>query len=125
MPLKVVAVYKVIIAGSRSFNDYPLLKSKVDEFFHRLDRKDIEIVSGTARGADKLGERYAVEKGYKLTRFPAEWDKYGKSAGYRRNAEMAKYADACIVFWDGKSKGTLHMINLARKAGLILEVVRF
>ena len=97
----------------------------MDEFLKQANRKDIEIVSGTAMGADRLGERYAKENGYKLKRFPAEWDKYGKSAGYRRNAEMAKYADACVVFWDGVSRGTKHMIDLANREGLVLKIVRF
>jgi len=91
---------RIIIAGSRGFNDYKLLKDKcfdiiVDMIFENkngIERKDIEIISGTANGADKLGEKYANEKHFKLKKFPANWDKYGKSAGYRRNEEMAIYA---------------------------------
>jgi len=79
---------------------------------------DIEIVSGGARGADALGERYAKDRGYSLRVFPAEWDRYGKRAGYLRNAEMAKYANALLAFWDGESRGTRHMIQIARESGL-------
>lgn len=89
------------------------------------NQKVIEIISGTANGADKLGERYARERGYKLTYFPANWDKYGKSAGYRRNVEMAQYADAAIIFWDGISAGSQHMIDIARNYGLKLKIHRF
>ena len=91
----------IIIAGSRNFNDYNLLKSSCDNLLTQFT--NIEIVSGTARGADKLGERYAREKGYDIKQFPANWDKFGKSAGYIRNDEMAQYADMLIAFWDGAS----------------------
>ena len=113
----------IIIAGSRNFNDYNLLKSSCDNLLTQFT--NIEIVSGTARGADKLGERYAREKGYDIKEFPANWDKFGKSAGYIRNDEMAKYADMLIAFWDGTSKGTKHMIDLANKRGIRVEIVRY
>ncbi len=114
---------KVIIAGSRNFNNYDLLHKKCTELLK--NQTDIEIVSGTANGADKLGERFAKEQNYKLTQFPADWDSFGKSAGYIRNEEMAKYADALIVFWDGKSKGTKHMIDLAYKCSLKVRIIQF
>jgi hypothetical protein len=111
----------IIIAGSRNFNDYNLLKSSCDNLLTQFT--NIEIVSGTARGADKLGERYAREKGYDIKQFPANWDKFGKSAGYIRNDEMAQYADMLIAFWDGTSKGTKHMIDLANKRGIKVLVI--
>jgi hypothetical protein len=114
---------KVIIAGGRTFDDYDLLCQKCDKALSTL--KTVEIVSGTANGADKLGERYANERGYTIKQFPANWDKYGKSAGYKRNEEMAKYADALIAFWDGKSRGTKHMIDLAKQYDLKVKVVIF
>ena len=114
---------KVIIAGGRTFNDYDLLCQNCDKALSL--QTEIEIVSGTANGADKLGEKYAKEKGYPIKQFPADWDKYGKSAGYKRNEEMAKYADALIAFWDGKSKGTKHMIDLAKRYELKVKVVIF
>jgi hypothetical protein len=114
---------KVIIAGGRSFNDYKLLCEKCDKALSL--KSDIEIVSGTANGADKLGEKYAKEKGYSVKQFPANWDKYGKGAGYIRNEEMAKYSDALIAFWDGQSKGTKHMIDLANRYGLMVKVYNY
>jgi len=113
---------KIIIAGSRNFNDYNLLKSSCDNLLTQFT--NIEIVSGTARGADKLGERYAREKGYSIKQFPANWN-LGKSAGYIRNDEMAQYADMLIAFWDGTSKGTKHMIDLANKRGIKVEIVNY
>ena len=90
---------KVIVAGSRDFDIFSKVEDTLMMYFkeHKLHRADVEIVSGAARGADRLGEQFAIKYGLKLTKFPADWDKYGKSAGYRRNAEMAKYADVYQV----------------------------
>lgn len=118
-------MYKVIIAGSRDFNDYKLLEKKMVNFLRYKYPSQVEIVSGTAMGADKLGERFAKEKGCKLTLFPVNWEIYGRGAGHIRNAQMAEYADACVVFWDGVSKGTRSMIDLAYRANLDVKIVRF
>lgn len=114
---------KVIIAGGRDFNDYKFLFEKCDNILS--GQKDVEIVSGAARGADELGEKYAKEKGFKIKLFPADWDKYKKAAGYIRNKQMAEYADSLIAFWDGKSKGTKHMIDLAEKYNLNIRIIRY
>lgn len=116
-------IYKVIIAGGRDFDNLVLLvnrckgilKGKLDAGF------DIEIVSGAQRtwleeekrfiGADYMGELFAIGAGYALTTFPADWDKFGKSAGIIRNGQMADYGDALIAAWDGKSNGTGNMIE--------------
>lgn len=117
---------KVIIAGGRDFNDYELLKAELNLILCiRVMREDLEILSGGAKGADALGEQYAKEYNVPVKRFPADWNKYGKSAGPIRNTEMAKYAEGCIVFWDGKSKGTKNMIETARNHRLILHVIKY
>lgn len=124
---------RIIIAGSRDFNDYELLKREVLNIvkYDNRPKEYVKIVSGCARGADTLGERFAKEFGLEVNRFPADWDNLGKRAGYVRNAEMAKFAVAdgnyglLIAFWDGKSKGTKHMIDLAEKKGLEVHIVRF
>jgi len=113
---------KVIIAGSREFSDFNLLREKCEEI---ISSEEVEIVSGTAKGADKMGEEYAKAKGYQIKRFPANWNKYGKSAGYLRNKEMAEYADSAIIFWDGSSKGTKHMIDLAKDKGLKVNIILY
>ena len=114
---------KVIIAGGRNFRDYDKLRESCDNIL--VNQKEVEIVSGTAAGADTLGERYAQEKGYEVKKFPAQWDLYGKSAGYKRNQQMAEYADGLIAFWDGNSKGTKHMIDTATNKGLSVRVIEY
>ena len=115
--------FKVIIAGGRDFIDYNTLKKYCDYILS--NKTDIEIVCGMARGADLLGKRYAEEKKYKIAEFPADWDNFGKSAGYKRNVEMALYSDAAIIFWNGESKGTKHMIDISKKHDLQLKIYRY
>ena len=114
---------KVIIAGGRGFDDYDLLCRKADVFLSRQD--EVEIVSGTAKGADKLGEKYATERGCPIKTFPADWGTHGNKAGYLRNEDMAIYADALIAFWDEQSKGTKHMIDIAELHKLKVRIVRY
>lgn len=128
---------KVIIAGSRTYKDYTTLSDIVDYIFRQylykkgFKQENIEIVCGKAKGADTIGETYAKNNNFQIRYFPADWDKFGKSAGYIRNKQMAEYASyrkgygALIAFWDGKSKGTMHMINLAKEYGLKVFVYNY
>lgn len=119
-------MYKVIIAGCRDFSDYDLLKERCDYYLSKKRQEDtVVILSGAAQGADVLGERYAQENGLAIERHPADWKKNGRAAGPIRNAEMAKVADALIAFWDGKSKGTKSMIDLARRNNVPTRIVDF
>jgi len=99
---------RLIVAGSRTFNDEKFLFEVLDS----IQGPIVEIVSGNAEGADKLGEKYAKARGIDLVIFPANWKKHGKAAGPIRNEKMAKYANAAVVFWDGKSTGSQNMIRL-------------
>ena len=124
---------RIIIAGSRDFNDYELLKKSAIEIITKKTMlPDLtRIISGGARGADTLGERFANEMGLEISRFIPDWDGLGKRAGYVRNAEMAKFAveddndGMLIAFWDGQSRGTKHMIDLAKRYGLEVYVVNY
>lgn len=115
---------KLIVAGGRDFNNFPLMREKLDHLLCKHDGP-ITIISGTANGADKWGEAYARLHGYPVEQYPAQWKKYGRSAGYKRNAQMADLATHCVVFWDGKSRGSMHMINLAKEKGLEVRVVSY
>ena len=116
-------MFKCIIAGGRDFNNLKLLVAKCDQILK--NKKTVEIVSGTASGADRLGEVYAYSKGYKVKRFPADWDKHGKSAGPIRNSEMSDYADAAIIFWDQESRGTKNMIEQMEKRNKPYRVINY
>lgn len=76
-----------------------------------------EVVSGCAKGGDRLGELYAEAMGLKVHRFRADWNKYQSAAGPIRNEEMGRFADALIALWDGESRGTGHMIRFMRSLG--------
>ncbi len=115
---------RLIVAGGRNFSDYSLLKEKLNYFLKNVET-EIEIVSGTANGADELGERYANENGYALKRFPADWSTHKKKAGYIRNRQMAEYGTHCVCFWDGKSSGTKIMIELCKEKELPHRIVYF
>lgn len=113
--------YKLVIAGTRTFNDYEFLSHAVDEHIkERVKNTSVTIISG----ADKLGERYAQERGYSLEIFPADWEDLGNAAGPVRNAQMAKEADEVIVFWDGESPGTKNMIEAAKAEKIPCTVIR-
>lgn len=118
--------YRVIIAGGRYFENYDLVKAKCDYYLsNKKQTHQVVIVSGHATGADTLGERYAKECNLPCEIHPADWDRFGKSAGPKRNAEMAEVADALIAFWDGQSRGTANMINLAKTHNLKVAVVNY
>lgn len=117
----------IIIAGGREFNDRALVVETLNDFAieHGLTNDTLVIVSGMAQGADKIGEDVARASDLSIMMFPAQWSKYGKSAGYKRNVQMADSAHALLAFWDGKSKGTGHMIDIANSKGLIVKVISY
>ena len=112
---------KVIIAGSRSVTEYFEIVKALTLAGYTTGNLT-EVVSGTARGVDQLGEMLALRNNIPVKRFPADWDKHGKSAGYKRNADMAKYAECLVAIWDGQSKGTQHMINIMRKENKLVFI---
>ena len=123
-----MSIKKLLVCGSRDFNDREILTTRLDEYLSSANLANIEIVAGGARGADTLAEDYAAERGIKFTKFPADWARYGKSAGFIRNAEMAEYCkgpmNTCIAFYDGQSHGTANMLTTAlRKRMSIVKVL--
>ena len=114
--------YRLVVAGSRDINDYTRLSKELDQ--HLIGMSNVTIISGTAKGADQLGERYAAEHGLKIERFPADWEKYHKSAGPIRNQQMVETADAVIAFWDQESAGTKNLIECAHKANVACKIIR-
>ena len=109
-------IKRVVIAGCRDYENYEQAKEFIDICLSNVRKEnEIIIVSGGARGADAIGERYAKENGFAVEKYPADWEKYGKSAGPIRNKQMAEISDYVICFWNEKSKGTKSMIDYAKK----------
>lgn len=107
-----------LVVGSRTFDDYEFLKSKLDKLL--VNQTNVVIVSGGARGADTLAEQYAKEKGFPVVVFEADWEKFGKAAGYIRNEKMHEYIShasnrGVVAFCKNKSSGTMSNIPLAKK----------
>ena len=117
---------KLIVAGGRDFVDTQVM---ITVLMDLMDKGKIdpnpELVCGMARGADILAFRLWKSENMQIHVFPAEWDTYGKSAGFRRNKEMGEFADAAVCFWDGKSKGTKHMIDIMNRLNKPVYVVRY
>lgn len=109
----------------RDYNNYNEAKKYISYYLNDIRKQNnIVILSGCATGADALGERYAKENGFKVEKYPANWEKYGKYAGPKRNKEMAKNCDCVICFWDGKSKGTKSMITLAEEYKKPIRIIK-
>ena len=112
---------KTIIAGSRTIVDKIFIKKAIRNSKFIIT----EIVSGGARGVDSIAIEIAKEWSIEYVVFPAQWNIYGKSAGFIRNKQMAEYSDALIAIWDGESRGTLNMIETASKFGLEIFVEKY
>lgn len=114
----------LIIFGSRDYNNYQAFEEKM-EFYTGHITEGVTVFCGQAKGADTMGEMYAQERGWKIRYFPANWDLHGKAAGPIRNKEMCDAgATHAIGFWNGVSRGTKNMIELAKQYNLKLRVVR-
>lgn len=121
--------FYLLIAGGRDFFDYDFLMKKCDFLLQNHKDKDIVIVAGKARGADTLGEIYALDRGYEFIGKPPDWS-IGKIGGILRNQQMAdtikkhKY-HACVCFWDGISTGTKSMRDICRKDNIPYRVYNY
>ena len=135
---------RIIVAGGRDFDSYEAVDIALTGYLFHLGFKDgyegntyefpkIKIVSGCAKGADALGQMFAIHNRLECVNFPANWDKYGKAAGLIRNRQMAEYASSggedcrgiLFAFWDGVSRGTKNMIDTAEKYGLEVHIIRY
>ncbi len=112
---------RTIIAGSRGITDPNVVLAAIAFAFGEGILPSV-IISGGARGVDALGEQWAKSVGIPVEVYPAEWGKYGRKAGTMRNVHMGNVATALIAVWDGKSPGTKHMIQFARRHGLKVYV---
>ena len=109
----------VAVVGSREFRNRELFNR---ELAARLQPSDI-IISGGARGPDSWAEEYAKQHGHEFHLYEADWNQEGKSAGFKRNRRMAIACDKVLAFWDNRSKGTRHTIEIAHQLGREIIVV--
>ena len=115
---------RLIVCGSRTLADYSIVKTALDALLKTIDKSELVVLSGHAKGADQLGEQWCFENRVKYERYLADWSK-GKSAGMIRNALMVDNATHVLALWDGVSKGTLSTIELARNKKLKVKVIKF
>lgn len=113
----------VAIIGSRTFTDYQLLKDKCLRVLSKS--KDVTIISGGAKGADTLAERFATEFKLPMVVIRADWQKHGRSAGMIRNNQVLSFATHVIAFWNGESKGTSNMITNAINQKKEIRIIHF
>ena len=121
---------KLAIVGSRTFNTYKhyaLLSNTIHYHFRYYSyiANNLRLVSGGARGADTLAERFAKERDLGIIVYKPDWDKHGRIAGFIRNQQIVDTCDMVLAFWDGKSKGTQDTINKAKKAKKPTFIVYF
>ena len=124
--------FYLLIAGSRGYDNYEEMKTQTDYILSNKTSQGfhIHIVSGGARGADTLAKMYAEERGYQYHEFPADWNTYGKSAGYIRNRRMHEFicqfpSRGVLCFWDGQSKGTSHNFELCKTYKNPLRIYKY
>jgi len=109
---------KVLVCGGRDFNELGWVYDELDKL--HADREVSLVINGSARGADSLAQEWAQERQVPYLSVPAKWDKYGKSAGYKRNAEMLTFEPDYVLAFPG-GKGTKMMCELARKEGVFVK----
>lgn len=122
---------KLIIAGGREFNNQQIFQQGVNDCVADLldlNTNTLAIVTGMARGADRMGYEFAMLNGLKVYEFVPKWQVNGvtdRSAGHKRNAEMGNFSDALLAFWDGQSRGTSHMIQYMQNLNRPVYVIRY
>ena len=116
---------KIGIVGGRGFNDYESLKKELSKFIEENSISLNYIVSGGAKGADTLAEKFATEMDVEMIVFKPDFEKFGRGAALARNTQIIQKSDVVFAFWDGKSKGTEHSIMLAKRNIKQVYIINF
>ena len=117
---------QLIIAGGRDFTDSDLMRERLQAMEELgLFPNGVELICGMAKGADNTGFDIFHKAGLTIHAYHPDWDGLGKRAGFVRNAQMGDDADMALIFWDGQSKGTKHMIDYMEKLGKPVYLVRY
>jgi hypothetical protein len=114
---------KIGVVGSRSFMDFWYMVKELDKL--DLSVNDVIVSGGCPQGADYLAERYARYRGHEMKIFRADWKKYGRSAGLKRNDELVEYCDMVVIFWDGSSRGSAYTIARCLEKGKASSIIFF
>ena len=115
---------KIGIVGSRGFEDYELLCQEL-VWFKTFHEPITQIISGGSKGADSLGEKWAIDNNIEVVLYKPDWKKYGKAAGMIRNTDIIKNSEFVFAFWDGKSKGTKDSIDKTKILNIPIKIVRY
>lgn len=118
---------KILICGSRSISDTKFINQQINLYLKELslDIKEVVIIEGGARGVDTIAKYWAMFNNIPYEEYPADWNKYGKSAGIVRNKIMVENANYVLILWDGKSKGTKNDIDLCKKLNKPYKLVEY
>lgn len=118
--------FKLIVAGGRDFDRYHAVAHEITMLANEeLTDYAVSIVSGMARGADRMAWQFAQRANVQYYEFPADWDTHDKAAGHIRNREMAEFADGLLAFWDGESRGTKNMIETMQRMDKPVRIIRY
>lgn len=116
---------KLMVCGSRTITDKDWIFKQIEDYIKELKAEDLVIIQGLAKGVDIIAKEWAENHNIKTLDFPAEWDKYGKSAGFKRNVTMVDECDCCLILWDGVSLGTKHDITLCKSKNKPHKIVSY
>jgi len=113
----------IAVVGSRMFNDYTLFKTSLEKILFELSVNKIKFISGGAIGSDNMAEKFAQESNINIKIIEPDWKQYGKGSAIIRNRQIVQLSDVVIAFWNNESKGTLSVINFAKKMKKNLFVI--
>ena len=116
---------KIAIVGGRNFKDYESMKTTLELFFEENNISCSSVISGGARGADTLAEKFAEENSLEMIVFKPDYEKFGRAATLKRNTQIIENADTVFAFWNGLSRGTYDSIKKAEKLSKKLIIVNY
>ncbi|SFI44174.1 Protein of unknown function [Treponema bryantii] len=117
---------KLLVCGSRSITDAAWVSEQISALIAEKDfpLSDLTLIEGGAKGVDAMGKAWAIANGVPVETHKADWARYGRGAGHRRNADMVAAANCVLILWDGISTGTKNDIDLCKKNNKNYKLVK-